>query len=176
MKQSMSQKACDWFPLGASTSWCWEWPGPSPAVGKERSIRCPCGKELGGSTELLTANPVPPGSTPSPTMSQECPPGPCPPSALQPRGRTAHTAKDEAEWRGATRLCVRVSPRPCGRLRGPDPTESCEGLWWPGQAGCARGSAPCPGLAVQGFLPGAGCPGFYMIDAHRCHTHVGVPA
>lgn len=128
----MSQKACDGFPVEASASWCWEWPGPRRRQEAEHQVP-PRKKELGGSTELVMANPVPLGSRAQPRHVRAG-------SALQgpvrlvwyslAAGPHAHGGEGRSRverWRAPLR--VRVSPSPCGCLRGPDPAENHEGLW-----------------------------------------------
>ena len=84
--------------------------GPAPLRARSRASGAPMEKSLADPLSLYQPILCPQDPAPSPALSQERAPGPCLPSAVQPRSRTAHTAKDEAEGRGAARLCVRVSP------------------------------------------------------------------
>lgn len=156
----MSQKACDWFPVGASTSWRWEWPGPSPAAGKDRSIKCPHGKELGGSPELVPADPVPPGSRAQPRRV---------PGA---RSRALSAQHGAASWQDRTQRRMRLRGevlRACVCRSAPAPVDACEvptlqrtaracgdqARWAaPGAQPHARGwpcGVSCLGLGAQAF-------------------------
>lgn len=116
-KQSVAQKACDGFPVEASASWCWEWPGSAPLQARSGASGAPEEKSLADPLSLERPILCPRDPTPRPAVSAPGAPSrvlSAQPGAASRQDRTPTVAKDAAKWRGQPQpLRTPARSRPC---------------------------------------------------------------